>query len=877
MLTKGMVILKKGMIIVLFAVFALALPLNSHSAVLINEILANGLNDPDSEWIELFNNESSGANLTNWAISETSSSNLTFNATIPARGFIVLAGNFEAFNSTYPYVSSSGIKIINITISSFNLADANGEVNIYNSSGVLADSIAYAQASGKAFENVSVGRYPDGSQSAFNLSTLTPGAKNDNQAPHVSRWINPSGNGTSISALANITINITDDTVQVNNSLINFNGTNFSMAKHGDIWSFLWNTSLNIQKKYNITVFFNDSYGKSGFDLLLNISVDNSPRIVSFSPDNLSQTIAENSTLGFGVNASDPDDALLNYSWLVDNVLNSTSQANFSYSPGFNGNGTHTINATVKDPSSNQASVKWTITATNSNRAPVLDAISNKSGSKNTLIRFNITAADLDNDTLSFSSNNSRISISKFNNSMATVSWNPTNLDLGSNLVNFTVNDGISTDSRTAAITIDSAGNTIPAINSTPITNATANQSYRYDADAADADNDTLFFSLSTNATGMSINSTSGLVAFNPSSTGLFVVNISVTDLTSITNQSFSLSVANPASAPQQGQTTQSASATDKLLITDVDARVDGKSSSNLNDKGKVGRKAVPGSSVEFKVTVKNDFLAADNVRIFDIRVKAVIEGIDSSGDLEEESSEFDLAAQHEKRASFKFDIPLSADEDTFDVVIDAEGESDNGTMLESQFSTRIEVEKKKHDLRLLNFNANPQILTCGSSIHVNYKIINLGTENEKNSVLEIKNTELNLDFSRKGISASSEAEESTFSGSLMLKISGEAAEGDYPITANVFSDDGVLRDTKTKEIKVQGCAKISEATESEVVLVMPEPVMPKNTKAIKEPIENTAIKISSKEENNMLLLALSTLIFTMFFVFTAIIISRAL
>ncbi len=871
-----MVILKKRIFILLLAVSALALPLNSNSAVLINEILANGLNDPDSEWVELFNNESSDANLTNWRISETSSSNFTFNATIPARSFIILAGNFKTFNSTYTYVGSGGIKIINITIPSFNLADANGEVDLYNSSGVLADSVAYTQASGKAFENVSVGRYPDGSQSTFNLSTLTPGAKNDNQAPHANRWINPSGNSTTISALANITINITDDTVQVNSSLISFNGTNFSMAKNGDIWSFLWNTSMNIQKKYNITVFFNDSYGKSGFDSLLNISVDNGPRIGSFSPDNLSQTTAENSTLGFGVNASDPDDAILNYSWLVDNVLNSTNPANFSYSPGFNGNGTHTINATIKDPSSNQASVKWTVTATNSNRAPVLDAISNKSGSKNNIIKFNITATDLDNDILAFSSNSSIILISKFNNSLAAVSWNPTNLDLGSNVVNFTASDGISIDSRTAAIAIDSAGNTIPIINSTPITNATANQTYSYDADAVDADNDTLFFSLGTNATGMSINITNGLIIFTPSSTGFFMVNVSVTDLTAITNQSFSISVANPASAQQASQTAQSASAAGKLLITDVDAKVDGKSSSNLNDRGKIGRKAMPGSIVEFKATVKNDFLTEDNTRIFNIRVKAVIEGIDGSSDLEEESSKFDLSAQHEKRASFKFNIPLSASKDTYDARIEAEGESDNGTVFESQFSTGIEVEKKKHDLRLLNFNVNPQILTCGNDVRATYEIMNLGTENEENAALEIKNEDLDLDFSRKGISVISESE-SPLSGSLTLKISGEAAEGNYPITANVFSDDGVLRDTKAKEIKVQGCAKISETVENEVVLVMPEPRILKNTKAIKKPVENTAIKISSREKGNMILLLLSTLVFTAFFVLTAIIISRTL
>ena len=259
--------MKNALVIWLLAVFILILP-STYSVVFINEILANGAVEPDSEWVELFNNESLDVNLTHFNISETGSGkNITLSGIIPANGFVVLAENFTLFNMTFPSVNQSGVRIVEYgeVVPNFELSNTGGSVILYNASGQKIDNINYVQSSTQ--ENIAIARYPDGFSSIFNLTTLTPGAKNDKLAPTLNKWVIPSGNNTKISALVNITVNITDDTTRVNSTIVNFNGTNFSMNKNGDIWSFLWNTSLNVQKQYNITVFFNDSYGKSGFDL----------------------------------------------------------------------------------------------------------------------------------------------------------------------------------------------------------------------------------------------------------------------------------------------------------------------------------------------------------------------------------------------------------------------------------------------------------------------------------------------------------------------------------------------------------------------------------------------------------------------------------
>lgn len=850
----------KLVVFMLIIAFIIALPLNAYyaySAVLINEVLANGLNDPDSEWVELFNNESSAVNLTGWRISETSSSNFTLNYVMPANSFIILAVDFSTFNSTYPNVNSSGIKIINITISDFSLADTGGEVRLYNSSGTLADAIAYAQASGKTFENVSIGRYPDGSAGILNLSTLTPGAKNDNRAPRITKWINPPRNNTNISAVANITANITDDTTQVNSTIISFNGTNFSMERSGGLWSFLWNTSPSMQKPYNITLFFNDSYGKSGSETLFNISVNNRPYIVSFSPQNLTPALAENSTLNFGISAFDPDDALLNFSWLVDNVLNGTASSNFSYSPGFGDNGTHIINATLKDPSSNQVSAKWTVAVANLNRAPLLGGIGNMTFQKNVNSSFNITAIDLDSDILAFYGNHSGIAISKFNNSLAAASWKPTNRDLGKNAINFSVTDGFLADSKEIIITVNATGNAAPNITSSPKAYATLHEKYTYDADANDNDNDALEFSVKTNASGLTIDASTGVIAFTPSSVGFFAANVTVTDFTETASQAFNLTV-------KEGS---------RLKIADVDVKIDGKKSSNAENNTKISKEAKPGSGIEFRIRVENGFSKSEGTDIEDIQVKVTLEDIDNGDELEEESVKFDLGAESDKAATLKFRLPLNVDEGIFDAIIEAEGEDENGSLYRQHFEIGLEVEKDKHDLRLLRFELSPVKVSCGRAVNVEYKIINTGLEDEENAVLEVKSNELELDFSEKSIAIGSGTGDNVFSQSIKAKISNNIENGIYPITANIYSDDKKLRDTETKEIKVEDCTEAKESSEKEEVLLITPAQQSGATKIIKEPIRLPATKISlAGADRSMQLLVLSSFVFALFFIFTAVI-----
>jgi len=85
--------------------------------------------------------------------------------------------------------------------------------------------------------------------------------------------------------------------------------------------------------------------------------------------------------------------------------------------------------------------------------------------------------------------------------------------------------------------------NLAPTIESDPVTTAKAGMEYTYDVDATDPNGDTLTYSLTTNPSGMTINSLTGLITWTPAVIGGFDVTVNVSDGILSTTQSFNISV----------------------------------------------------------------------------------------------------------------------------------------------------------------------------------------------------------------------------------------------------------------------------------------------------------------------------------------------
>ena len=262
---------KENSIFALIMLLFCSMPNFAYAAVFINEFLPNSVNT-DYEWIEIYNSAESPVNISGFNISEEAASkNFTIkDFVLEAKSFVVLARKDEIFNQTY---STSGIKIIEYgnEVASLNLNDGDDSIFLYDSGGQLIDSINDYQNPG---EDVSIGRYPDGSSTAVKLLIQTPGRKNDNTQTALA-WNYPNSNNSYVNYLVNVIVSITDDTATVEQAMLDINGTNFSMSNNGQKWSYLWNTGLYKPKSYDITISFKDSYGKIGSSTIYNVTVNN--------------------------------------------------------------------------------------------------------------------------------------------------------------------------------------------------------------------------------------------------------------------------------------------------------------------------------------------------------------------------------------------------------------------------------------------------------------------------------------------------------------------------------------------------------------------------------------------------------------------------
>ncbi len=393
-----------------------------------------------------------------------------------------------------------------------------------------------------------------------------------------------------------------------------------------------------------------------------------------------------------------------------------------------------------------------------------------------------------------------------------------------------------------------------PKITSVPPTAATLSDPFSYTVTVSDLDNATFIFTLPISPSGMSV-SPAGAVSWIPNALGEFEVSVNVSDGLAHDVQSFNITVLEGA----------------RLRITDLDLKIDGKSSKNLRNNSIIRREAEPGSKVEFRIEVKNGFSTKDKMDIEDIETDVTIEGIDDGDDLEFEGSQFDLSPGRDKTVKAAFDIPLAVDEDSFDVIIKIEGEDQNGTMHAADWKLELEVNKDKHKLMLDEVSLVPEIISCGRNVQVSADVINIGQEEENEVHVEFKSEALELDKAEEDIFLDSGTEDISQTAAASFKVREDLAAGEYPIEIKAYRDNDRLEDTKTVNLKVNECVQEKKAAEREKVVakptqpaaasMIPADKLKLTAPSIQKPAAKESVKISFRETDEYTMLLIATVV----------------
>lgn len=268
-----------------------------------------------------------------------------------------------------------------------------------------------------------------------------------------------------------------------------------------------------------------------------------------------------------------------------------------------------------------------------------------------------------------------------------------------------------------------------------------------------------------------------------------------------------------------------------KLIITDLDVKVDGGKSSNLEDGDMISRGAEPESEIEFEIELTNNFTDEEDIEIEDITVEITIEDIDDGDDLDDESSRFDLDPEEDESISFDFKLPLEVEEAIYDVYIHAEGEDENGKTHVVDWTLELEVEKNKHQIRITDAYLYSSEIDCQDSVSLKTRIINLGSSDEDEIVLEVLNSALGINLVEKNIELEEGIDDNAYERLWTIMLKDILKPGTYPITINAYYDNVELSDSEGVELVVRECIDKTEDSMGQVYVppsqeeIVPEPV----------------------------------------------------
>lgn len=324
----------------------------------------------------------------------------------------------------------------------------------------------------------------------------------------------------------------------------------------------------------NVTVYASSGGGLkiSGFKFYINVTQNNDAPY--FNPSLINKTVNEGSSLNYNITGGDQENDLP-YSFSIQSdlgsnliivMLNSTSASIRFNNSGldiaqFSNRGNHTINVTINDsgnPSrSNTSSFVLEVIPTNHLANITVEVVNAESLTQGGQLTIRVNASDIDNDTLTFTTNNMELynitytatnksdpNGTSFANGTIYVAALTNDHVINRNLV-ITVFDGKENRTNSTFLNITNT-NDNPVLNeisthasntlsNTNISNLTAYTGvvFRYVVNGTDIDQltyagDTLIYA--SNDSNFEINSTTGMINFTKNEVGTYYVKINVTD-----------------------------------------------------------------------------------------------------------------------------------------------------------------------------------------------------------------------------------------------------------------------------------------------------------------------------------------------------------
>ncbi len=313
---------------------------------------------------------------------------------------------------------------------------------------------------------------------------------------------------------------------------------------------FSWTPNNDQSNTYAVTFSVSDGTDTVSETIQITVTdvpINHAPVLVAISD----KGVDEGDTQYIPISATDSDGDSLSYSFSsmpAGAVFNSDNNV-FAWATSYTQAGSYPITVTVSDGELSD-SESFTITVSNTNRAPLLDSIGSKTVAENSALVFTVNGSDLDGDDVSYGASNLPTG-AVFNSQSREFSWNPTYDQAGSYNVTFTASDGNLTTSEHVVISV-SGVNRAPALASVGAKEVAEGSTLTFTVSGSDVDGDDLSYSANNLPDGATFNIQTHEFEWNPTyeQAGSYTATFTVSDGSLTNSEQIVISVSDVNRAP---------------------------------------------------------------------------------------------------------------------------------------------------------------------------------------------------------------------------------------------------------------------------------------------------------------------------------------
>jgi len=192
-----------------------------------------------------------------------------------------------------------------------------------------------------------------------------------------------------------------------------------------------------------------------------------------------------------------------------------------------------------------------------------------------------------------------------------------------------------------------------------------------------------------------------------------------------------------------------------------------------------------PGELAYLKITLVNDH---EKYHIEDLDLCAWLE--DDHGDRVTDKAKYritDLADGREKEVILGLLLPSDLDEDTYELVVRAEGKWENGEKASTEYRDELEVERAEHVIRIIGIESDKQDILPGQTLDLGVKIANYGLADESGLKLRVAVPKLGIKKELQLLEPIIENDE--YTAYFSIDIPEDAKAGIYDLKINVWND----------------------------------------------------------------------------------------